>query len=143
MAGRIKIYENGAPLNSEDTPALIKEPDVVSAYDESCGTFGVGDYTRDSGKCPADAFICTEGDETPAQLLFGECMYALDCHMNYNMKSILANSDPRRRTPDEGKRDARTVAALSRDGPRTPGDCGSPIYRLQTRPSWQNPFLKK
>ena len=94
MAGRIKVYENGAPLNSEDTPALIKEPDVVSAYDESCGTFGVGDYTRDSGKCPADAFICTEGDETPAQLLFGECMYALDCHMNYNMKSILANSDP-------------------------------------------------
>ena len=94
MAGRIKVYENGAPLNSEDTPALIKEPDVISAYDESCGTFGVGDYTRDSGKCPADAFICTEGDETPEQLLFGECMYALDCHMNYNMKSILANSDP-------------------------------------------------
>ncbi len=75
MAGRIKVYENGAPLNSEDTPALIKEPDVISAYDESCGTFGVGDYTRDSGKCPADAFICTEGDETPEQLLFGECMY--------------------------------------------------------------------
>ena len=94
MAGRIKVYENGAPLNSEDTPALIKEPDVISAYDESCGTFGVGDYTRDSGKCPADSFICTEGDETPEQSLFGECMYALDCHMNYNMKSILANSDP-------------------------------------------------
>ena len=89
MAGRIKVYENGAPLNSEDTPALLKEPDEVSEYDQSCGTFGVGDYTRDSGKCPADAFICTEGDETPEQLLFGECMYALDCHMNYNMKSIL------------------------------------------------------
>merc|ERR1719488_60648 len=94
MAGRIKVYENGAPLNSEDTPALLKEPDVVSEYDQSCGTFGVGDYTRSSGKCPADAFICTEGDETPEQLLFGECMYALDCHMQYNMKSILANSDP-------------------------------------------------
>merc|ERR1719171_1461061 len=94
MAGRIKVYENGAPLNSEDTPALLKEPDVVSEYDQSCGTVGVGDYTRASGKCPADAFICTEGDETPEQLLFGECMYALDCHMQYNMKSILANSDP-------------------------------------------------
>ena len=94
MAGRIKVYENGAPLNSEDTPALLKEPDVVSEYDQSCGTVGVGDYTRASGKCPSDSFICTEGDETPEQLLFGECMYALDCHMNYNMKSILANSDP-------------------------------------------------
>jgi hypothetical protein len=94
MAGRIKVYENGAPLNPEDTPALLKEPDEVSEYDQSCGTVGVGDYTRDSGKCPYDAFICTEGDETPEQLLFGECMYALDCHMNYNMKSILANSDP-------------------------------------------------
>ena len=94
MAGRIKVYENGVPLNPEDTPALLKEPDVVSEYDQSCGTVGVGDYTRSSGKCPADAFICTEGDETPEQLLFGECMYALDCHMNYNMKSILANSDP-------------------------------------------------
>ena len=94
MAGRIKVYENGVPLNPEDTPALLKEPDVVSEYDQSCGTVGVGDYTRDSGKCPYDAFICTEGDETPEQLLFGECMYALDCHMNYNMKSILANSDP-------------------------------------------------
>ena len=136
MAGRIKVYENGAPLNPEDTPALLKEPDVVSEYDQSCGTVGVGDYTRASGKCPYDSFICTEGDETPEQLLFGECMqlpvwksmfdlhaigatsarwrvalrvprrsvvaekrvcehrYALDCHMNYHMKSILANSDP-------------------------------------------------
>lgn len=94
MAGRIKVYEDGVPLHGEDTPSLRKEPDVVSEYDKSCGTVGVGDYTRSSGKCPADAFICTEGDETPEQLLFGECMYALDCHMNYNMKSILANSDP-------------------------------------------------
>ena len=94
MAGRIKVYENGASFNSEDTPVLLKEFDEVSEYDQSCGTFGVGDYTRDSGKCPSDSFICTEGDETPEQLLFGECMYALDCHMNYNMKSILANSDP-------------------------------------------------
>ena len=69
MAGRIKVYENGAPLNPEDTPALLKEPDVVSEYDQSCGTVGVGDYTRDSGKCPYDSFICTEGDETPEQLL--------------------------------------------------------------------------
>jgi hypothetical protein len=48
MAGRIKVYENGAPLNSEDTPALIKEPDVVSAYDESCGTSGTTRATRAS-----------------------------------------------------------------------------------------------
>ena len=101
MAGRIKVYENGAPLNSEDTPALIKEPDVVSAYDESCGTFGVGDYTRDSGSLS----------------LRNGTRYA-----------------SRRRTPDKGKKhDARTVAALSRGGPRTPGDCGSPIYRRQAR----------
>merc|ERR1719171_1820819 len=93
-AVQLKWKEFGLHLNSEDAPALIKEPDVVSEYDQSCGTFGVGDYTRSSGKCPADAFICTEGDETPEQLLFGECMYALDCHMQYNMKSILANSDP-------------------------------------------------
>ena len=48
-------------------------------------------YTRDSGKCDSDAFVCTEGDETAAQKDFGECMYALDCHMNYNMKSTLSN----------------------------------------------------
>ena len=109
MAGRIKVYENGAPLNSEDTPALLKEPDVVSAYDQSCGTVGVGDYTRSSGKCPADAFICTEGDETPEQLLFGECMYIARaeikvrpprhrrdvCSMAWRRGSLAARSLPR------------------------------------------------
>ena len=105
MAGRIKVYENGAPLNSEDTPALIKEPDVVSAYDESCGTFGVGDYTRDSGSLS----------------LRNGTRYA-----------------SRRRTPDKGKNTMRVQWRLC-VVTRTPGDCGSPIYRAAAKTR----FVKK
>jgi len=94
MAGRIKVYDDGEAVKSEDSPAIGYDYDVPSDYDASCGTYGIGDYQRGSGMCDDDAFICTEGDETETQQTFGECMYALDCHMNYNMKSTLANEDP-------------------------------------------------
>ena len=48
-----------------------------------------------------------------------------------------------RRTPDEGEHDARTVAALSRGGPRTPGDCGSSIYRRRAFLFGKNPFCEE
>ena len=47
-----------------------------------------------------------------------------------------------RRTPDEGKHDACTVAALSRGGPRTPGDCGPSIYRRRGRLFDKTRFVK-
>jgi len=94
MAGRIKVYDGGVPVHAPDSPPLGFDYETPSDYDASCGTYGVGDYTRASGLCASDAFVCTEGDETAAQAAFGECMYALDCHMNYNMRSTLADADP-------------------------------------------------
>ena len=93
MSGRIKVWADGAVVQVEDSPELGYDYEVPSDYDASCGTYGVGDYTRDSGMCDGP-FICTEGDETDAQQAFGECLYAMDCHMNYNMRTILSDADP-------------------------------------------------
>ena len=93
MSGRIKVWANDAIVNAEDTPELGYDYEVPSDYDASCGTYGIGGYTEASGLCDGP-FICAEGDETDAQQAFGDCLYAMDCHMNYNMRSILNDNDP-------------------------------------------------
>ena len=49
MSGRIKVLEGGAKVQEADEPPLPADYyKVPSAYDASCGTYGVGDYTADA-----------------------------------------------------------------------------------------------
>ena len=59
-----------------------------------CGTFGVGDYTRDFGQVPLRCLHLHGGRRDARAITIWGVHVRLDCHMNYNMKSILANSDP-------------------------------------------------
>jgi len=93
MSGRIKVTDGGAKVQNRDDPELGYELETPSTYDASCGTYGVSEYQEDSGKCD-DLFVCTDGDESRAQKDFGECLYAMDCHMNYHMKTILNEESP-------------------------------------------------
>jgi hypothetical protein len=94
MSARIKqLDDDGNVLMEEDMPELGYEYQVPSDFDMECGTYGIGDFTEESGKCEGP-FVCTEGDETPEMTAFGECLYAMDCHMNDQMRSILNDDSP-------------------------------------------------
>ena len=82
------------PFKSGGHAGPDEEPDVVSEYDQSCGTVGVGDYTRVvPGSAPRMHLFVRRATRRPRAFIRG-VHAAVDCHMNYNMKSILANTDP-------------------------------------------------
>jgi len=94
MSARIKqLDDDGNVIMEEDMPELGYEYQVPSDFDMECGTYGLGDFTKESGKCEGP-FVCTEGDETPEMTAFGDCLYAMDCHMNDQMRSILSDDSP-------------------------------------------------
>merc|ERR1712194_417358 len=90
MSGRVVVVDSeGMEISSERTPELGYEYEVPSEFDESCGTYNIGDHTREGGLClNGDALFCDD-----ARTDFGECMYALDCHMQHYMRVDL-NADP-------------------------------------------------
>mmetsp|Transcript_8582 Transcript_8582/g.28119 ORF Transcript_8582/g.28119 Transcript_8582/m.28119 type:complete len:417 (-) Transcript_8582:203-1453(-) len=93
MSGRIKIVDaDGAELNAEETPELGYDYEVPSDFDEACGTFGTEDFRSGAGSCE-DTFLCLNGDETDDELHFAQCMHALDCHMEYNMRTLMHESN--------------------------------------------------
>jgi hypothetical protein len=86
MSGRIVVVDaSGEPVNpAPGTPELGYDYEEPSDFDHGCGTFGTGDFTRDSGACPAGDYVfCDNGG---ANAHFSECMYALDCHMQHYMR---------------------------------------------------------
>jgi len=95
MSGRIKIVDaDGVPLRADDAPELGYEYDVISDFDASCGTHDAYPYRAGAGAC-SDTFICADGStETSEQLAFAECLHAIDCAMEYNMRSTLDPTNP-------------------------------------------------
>jgi len=88
MSGRIKILDaSGDAVQTANSPAIDYAYDTLSEFDEECGTFGLDEFQPGSGMC-ADTFLCGEGSATT--LAFGECLKAMDCHMEYNMRSVLS-----------------------------------------------------
>ena len=94
MSGRIKIVDQGVPVNPQDTPELGYEYEVPSEFDAACGTFGAEIYQTGSGVCSHDTFVCLDGAESSDQALFSECLAAVDCAMDYGMRTNIHDSDP-------------------------------------------------
>jgi len=93
MSGRIKLKNaSGEMLNMENTPALYPKSkttyDVVSSYDQGCGTFGLEDFqtSKMQGQCP-DTFFC-EGTST-----FTECIDSMNCAMLDGMTTEYGGQD--------------------------------------------------
>lgn len=94
MSGRIKVVdEDGNVMNATDYPPLGYEYDTLSEVDVTCGTTGLGNFTEAGGLC-TDTFLCLEGTETEEQQLFAECLYAVDCQMDYEMRTHVHDENP-------------------------------------------------
>ena len=93
MSGRVKVVDAaGNKVQAADAPALAdgyyKFP---SAYDEMCGGYGLEAYQESAGLCAHETFVCAD-DALPAGS-FGDCIKAMDCDMDYNMRTTLS-ADP-------------------------------------------------
>eukprot|EP00934_Nitzschia_sp_Nitz4_P000599 Nitzschia sp. Nitz4//scaffold233_size31335//18543//21200//NITZ4_007952-RA/size31335-augustus-gene-0.45-mRNA-1//-1//CDS//3329543382//599//frame0 len=79
MSGRIKLVDaDGNLLNEEDTPALPYSYDVVSEYDEACGTYALEEFQLPQEQCPSE-FVC--GDPTGELGEFSSCIDSMNCAM--------------------------------------------------------------
>jgi len=98
MSGRIKVLEGGAKVQEADEPPLPADYyKVPSAYDASCGGYDLEAYRDSGGRCAHETFLCTD-DALPAGS-FGDCLIAMDCAMDYEMRSFRRPSFFRARRP--------------------------------------------
>ena len=83
MSGRIKFVDSqGDALNEADFPTIDYSYDVPSAYDESCGTFNLGDFQLPHPECP-EKFVCNKPEGVVGK--FGECLDSMNCAMAVGM----------------------------------------------------------
>merc|ERR1719460_2868041 len=98
MSGYIKIADaSGTVVSSRGTGNALIASDyhkTPSMYDLSCGTYGLDDYKVGGAKeCASEDFFCG-GVGSLASGSFGDCLHAMDCAMDYNMRTTLdATSD--------------------------------------------------
>lgn len=97
MSGRIKVYDaQGNAVNQEgNTPALPYALEVPSAFDRSCGAYGIGTYNTSSSKCPHTDYVCSSTEYTaPSIEHFGSCLEAVDCKMHVEMQTLTDPTSP-------------------------------------------------
>ena len=98
MSGYIKIADaSGTVVSTTGTGDALIASDyhkTPSTYDLSCGTYGLDDYKVGGAKeCASEDFFCG-GVGSLASGSFGDCLHAMDCAMDYNMRTTLdATSD--------------------------------------------------
>ena len=98
MSGRIKVLEDGAKVQEADEPPLPADYyKVPSAYDASCGGYDLEAYRDSGGRCAHETFLCT--DDALPKGSFGDCLIAMDCAMDYEMRSFRRPSFFRARRP--------------------------------------------
>ncbi len=94
MSGRIKLLENGVPINpTEDPPLGYEYQTVDNEFDQACGTWGLSPFQLPNNQCP-ERFVCL-GDDFDSQVArvessmpfadFASCIDAMNCHMMAGM----------------------------------------------------------
>jgi uncharacterized protein (DUF305 family) len=97
MSGRIKLLQNGVPINPTSDPPLGYEYEVAdNAFDQACGTWGLNDFQLPNDQCP-ERFVCRSDDQSTPEFTrnsgnqsstiegFARCIDAMDCHMMAQM----------------------------------------------------------
>ena len=90
MSGRIKVYDaQGNAVNQEgNTPALPYALEVPSAFDRSCGAYGIGTYNTTNSQCSQHLYVCHDTGTTADEVAhFGTCLEAVDCKMHVEMQT--------------------------------------------------------
>jgi len=81
MSGKIKwVDEDGDVLQEDDDPKIPYGYERATAYDQSCGTYGVADFKLPNAQCPTE-FVCKEiGIDK-----FAHCVDSMNCAMTAGM----------------------------------------------------------
>jgi len=83
MTGRMKFVDSeGNVLKQDNIPLIPYEYDVISEYDESCGTVGLGDFTLPNPQCP-ETFVCNKPEGAVGN--FAGCLDSMNCAMAVGM----------------------------------------------------------
>jgi len=83
MTGRMKFVDSeGNELSPVDNPPIEYEYDVPSAYDQGCGTHGLGNFQLPHAQCP-EQFVCNKPDG--ASGAFAGCLDSMNCAMTVGM----------------------------------------------------------
>jgi hypothetical protein len=91
MTGRIKFVDsNGTPLFSADEPEIPYSYQVPSAYDQSCGTFGLEEFQLPNDQCPKK-FVCDRPGGKVGE--FAECIDSMNCAMLVGMTTNVNNDN--------------------------------------------------
>jgi len=91
MTGRIKfVGANGAPLYSDDEPAIPYVYETVGAYDLSCGSVGLEGFQLPNDECP-DEFVCNSPEGAVGK--FAECIDSMNCAMLAGMTTNVHNDN--------------------------------------------------
>ena len=92
MSGRIKLLQNGKPINGNSDPQFGEDYyfNPPSAFDQKCGTYGLGDYTLPRPQCP-QTFVCDANKQSKAVQHYAECLNAMSCAMFSGMTTSLAS----------------------------------------------------
>jgi hypothetical protein len=94
MSGRIKfINKLGVHIQSEDVPELGYSYDEPSAYDQSCGTYGLDAFQLPNSQCPSE-FVCNPPDVSTPAGLFADCLDSMNCAMMHGMTTNVQADSP-------------------------------------------------
>ena len=82
MTGRIKFVDaTGSVIRNYNEPEIPYEYEQATAYEESCGTYGVSGFQLPNPQCPSK-FVC----DAPASVAeFAGCIESMNCAMTAGM----------------------------------------------------------
>ena len=88
MSGKIKFVDDkGEVLQTADDPKIPYGYERASMYDQSCGTYGVGDFKLPNAQCPTE-FVCDEiGIDQ-----FTHCVDTMNCAMTVGMTTGVSSN---------------------------------------------------
>jgi hypothetical protein len=100
MSGRIKLLQNGVPVNEADEPPLVYEYDVPGSFDEQCGTFALDAFQLPHPQCPS-TFICgtetvsaQQNTDSMSLETYTDCLNSMNCAMFVGMSNGVSASSP-------------------------------------------------
>lgn len=82
MTGRIKFIDaSGSVITTANEPEIPYPYEMASAYDQSCGTYGVGAFQLPNAQCRSK-FVC---DAPGGVKDFAGCVDSMNCAMTAGM----------------------------------------------------------
>ena len=93
MSGRIKLTRDGVPIQPDsDLPEIPYEYDVVTAYDQECGTYALEPFQLPNPECPVE-FVCDVPEDDPELAAFSNCIDSMNCAMMAGMTASVSASE--------------------------------------------------